>query len=51
MGGSKDLGPKIDTSAVLATMRALAVGFGIFSAMANMPDLHGRLSCAQESGS
>ena len=50
-GRSKDLGPKIDTTAGAGHYAALAVGFDIFSAMANIPNQHGRLSCAQESGS
>jgi len=51
MGDSKDFGPKIKTRGRYRLMRALAVGFDIFSAMANIPDLHGRLSCVQESES
>lgn len=43
MGGSKDLGPKIDTTTGAGHYAALAVGFDIFSAMANIPDQNGRM--------
>ena len=42
---------KIINAAGVATTLVLAVGFDSFSATANIPDMHGWLSCAQESGS